>query len=146
MNTNNVPSEMEDVKINVKLKISALWIAMLFVFAYVDIFVFYKPGIIEGIMAGKIAIFQVNQMFLFFTTLYILIPSMMVFLSLVLKPKINRFTNIAVGTLYAVSILGSCIGETWAFYIFGSILEILLLLSIVRYAWKWPKQEGNPNS
>lgn len=141
MNINNVTTEMEDVKINVKLKISALWIAMLFVFAYVDIFVFYKPGIIEGIMAGKIAIFEVNQMFLFFTTLYILIPSMMVFLSLVLKPKINRFTNIAVGTLYAVSILGSCIGETWAFYIFGSILEILLLLSIIRYAWKWPKQE-----
>jgi hypothetical protein len=114
MNTSNLPGEMEDIKINVKLKISALWIAMLFVFAYVDIFAFYKPGIIEGIMAGKVAIFQVNQMFLF-------------------------FTNIAVGTLYAVSILGSCIGETWAFYIFGSILEILLLLSIVRYAWKWPK-------
>jgi hypothetical protein len=146
MNEASIPSEMEDVKINVKLKISALWIAMLFVFAYVDIFAFYKPGIIEGIMAGKVAIFQVNQMFLFLTTLYILIPSMMVFLSLVLKPKVNRFANIMVGTLYAVSILGSCIGETWAFYIFGSILEILLLLLIVRYAWKWPKREGNHNS
>ncbi len=143
MNTNSVTTEMEDIKINVKLKISALWIAMLFVFAYVDIFAFYKPGIIEGILAGKVAIFEVNQMFLFFTTLYILIPSMMVFLSLVLKPKANRITNIIVGTLYAVSILGSCIGETWAFYIFGSIVEILLLLSIVRYAWKWPKQESS---
>ncbi len=135
-------TEMEDVKINVKLKISALWIAMLFVFAYVDIFAFYRPGIIEGIMEGKVATFQIDQVFLFLTTLYILIPSIMVFLSLVLKPKVNRWTNIIVGMLYIVSILGSCIGETWAFYIFGSIVESLLLLLIIWYAWKWPNSKG----
>lgn len=137
---------LEDVKINVKFKISALWVAILFVFAYVDIFAFYKPGFIEGIMVGKVAIFQINQVFLFLTTLYILIPSIMVFLSLVLKPKVNRWANIIVGTLYIVSILLSCIGETWAFYIFGSVVESLLLLSIVWYAWKWPKQKGSPNN
>jgi hypothetical protein len=135
-------AELEDVKINVKLKISSLWVAMLFVFAYVDIFAFYRPGIIEGIMAGKVATFQINQGFLFLTTLYILIPSIMVFLSLVLKPKVNRWTNIMVGMLYVVSILLSCIGETWAFYIFGGMVESLLLLLIVWYAWTWPKQES----
>ena len=90
MNSNSRTTEMEDVKINVKLKISALWVAMLFAFVYVDIFALYRPGIIEGIMVGKVAIFQVNQTFLFLTTLYILIPSIMVFLSLVLKPEVNR--------------------------------------------------------
>ena len=145
MNTDKKVTEMEDMKINVKLKISALWIAMLFVFAYVDIFALYRPGIIEGIMAGKVAAFQIDQVFLFFTTLYILIPSIMVFLSLVLKPKVNRWTNIIVGILYIVTILLSLIGEIWAFYIFGSIVESLLLLLIVWYAWKWPEQEGNPN-
>lgn len=146
MNAVNKTTEMEDVKINVKLKISALWIAMLFVFAYVDIFALYRPGIIEGIMAGRVATFQINQVFLFLTTLYILIPSVMVFLSLALKPKVNRWANIIVGILYIVSILGSGIGETWAFYIFGSIVESLLLLLIVWYAWKWPKREGSPNN
>lgn len=133
---------MEDIKISVKLKISVLWIAMLFVFAYVDIFAFYRPGIIEGIMAGKVAAFQINQVFLFLTTLYVLIPSIMVFLSLILKPAVNRWANIAMGILYIVSILLSLVGETWAFYIFGSIVESLLLSMIVWYAWKWPKQES----
>lgn len=146
MNTIKKTTEMEDVKINVKLKISALWIAILFVFAYVDIFAFYRSGFIEGIMAGKVATFQIDQVFLFLTTLYILIPSIMVFLSLVLKPKVNRWTNIIVGMLYIVSILGSCIGETWAFYIFGSIVESLLLLLIIWYAWKWPRKEGSPDN
>jgi hypothetical protein len=134
--------ELEDVKINVKFKISALWIAVMFLYAYVDIFSLFKPGIIEGIMAGKMAIFQINQIFLFLTTLYILIPSMMVFLSLVLKSKVSRWTNVVVAIVYLVSILGGCIGETWAFYIFGSIAESLLLLFIIWYAWKWPKQES----
>lgn len=142
MDATKKTTELKDGKINVKLKISALWVAMLFTFAYVDIFSFQKPGIIQGIMAGEMSIFQINQIFLFLTTLYILIPSMMVFLSLVLKPKVNRWTNIIVSILYIVSILGSCIGEKWAFYIFGSTVESLLLLLIIRYAWKWPKQES----
>lgn len=131
-------TEFEDVKINVKLKISALWITMLFTFAYVDIFSLQRPGIIQGIMEGKMSIFQIDQVFLFLTTLYILIPSVMVFLSLVLKPKVNKWTNIIVAAFYFVSIFGGCIGETWAFYIFGSIVESLLLFLVIWYAWKWP--------
>jgi len=136
-------AKLEDAKINVKLKISVLWTAMLFAFVHVDIFGFYKPGIIEGIMAGKVAVFSIDQVFLFLTTLYILIPSIMVFLSLVLPPAANRRANIIVGGIYLVTILLSCIGETWAFYIFGSIVESVLLLLIIRYAWSWPKQESN---
>ncbi|MBU2576196.1 MAG: hypothetical protein KKF50_00560 [Nanoarchaeota archaeon] len=139
INTNKKTARIfEDIKINVKLKISALWIAMLFLFAYVDIFGFYRPGIIDEIRSGIVAGMQITQGFLIFGTVYILIPSLMVFLSLTLKPTINRWTNIILALLYASSIVFFCIGETWVFYIFGSIVEVLLLLSIVWYAWKWP--------
>lgn len=141
MKTNKKTFEMEDTKINVKLKISALWIAVMFLYAYVDIFSLFKPGIIEGIKAGKMFVFQISQTFLFFTTLYIAIPSVMIFLSLVLKPKVNRWTNIIVSMLYFVTMLGACIGETWSFYIFGTIIESLLLFLIIWYAWKWPQRE-----
>jgi len=138
---NNKIRELEDIKINVKLKISALWIAVMFLYAYVDLFSLFKTGIISEIMAGKMFIFQINQSFLFFTTLYIVIPVIMIFLSLVLKPKVNRWTNIVVSALYLVTMLGASIGETWIFYIFGTIIESILLLLIIRYAIKWPKYE-----
>ena len=138
---NNKIRELEDIKINVKLKISALWIAVMFLYAYVDLFSLFKTGIISEIMAGKMFIFQINQSFLFFTTLYIVIPVIMIFLSLVLKPKVNRWTNIVVSALYLVTMLGASIGETWIFYIFGTIIESILLLLIMRYAIKWPKYE-----
>ena len=38
---------LEDVKVNVKWKISALWIAMMFLYVYADIFGFSQPGAIE---------------------------------------------------------------------------------------------------
>jgi hypothetical protein len=128
----------EDVKVGVRFKIAALWIAMLFLFAYGDIFGFFSPGQIEEVMAGKISGMAITQVFLFAVSLYIAIASVMVFLSLVLVPTVNRWINIVLPSLYVVSIVASAIGETSAYYWFLSITESVLLLLIVWYAWTWP--------
>lgn len=130
----------EDVRIGVRLKISALWIAMLFLFAYGDIFGFFRPGVIEEVTAGKISGMEITQVFLFAVSVYIAIASAMVFLTLVLRPSVSRWANIVLPILYVVSILASAIGETWAYYWFLSIAESALLLLIVWYAWTWPRQ------
>ena len=44
---------LEDVKINVKIKISILWATLMFIYIYVDIFRFFQPGELENIIAGK---------------------------------------------------------------------------------------------
>ena len=103
--TNHATGILEDAKINVKLKIAALWATVMLLFAYGDIFGFFRTGLIEEIIAGKLAGNQISQEFLIFTTLYVTIPSLMVFLSLVLKPKINRWANIVLGMGYTASIL-----------------------------------------
>jgi hypothetical protein len=80
-------------RIDVRFKISALWIAMLFLFAYGDIFGFFRPGQIEEVSAGEISGFEITQGFLFAVSVYIAIASAMVFLSLVLRPSINRWAT-----------------------------------------------------
>ena len=134
----------EDVKVGVRCKIAALWIAMLFLFAYGDIFGLLRPGQIQEVMAGELSGMVITQVFLFAVSLYITIASAMVFLSLVLSPVANRWTNIVVPSLYVVSILASVIGETSAYYWFLSIAESALLLLIVWYAWTWPRRDGTP--
>jgi hypothetical protein len=52
----------------------------------------------------------ITQVFLFAVSLYIAIASVMVFLSLVLSPTVNRWTNIVLPSLYVVSIVASAIG------------------------------------
>ena len=91
-------------------------------------------------LVGKVAIFDVGQNFLLLTTIYVVIPSLMISLSLILAPKINRWANLVTGVVYAVTILASCIGETWVYYWVGSVVEVILLLAIVRYAWKMSPQ------
>ena len=129
----------EPSNVNVRTKISALWASMLFVFAYVDLFSLYRPDYRADIEAGKIAGFTINQSFLLGTTVYVLVPSLMVFLALVLRPRFNRIANIVLGILYALSIIAGAIGE-WNYYILGSVIEVALLATIVYYAWTWPKE------
>ena len=118
----------EDVKINVKLKLSALWIALMFLYTYADILGFYAPGNIEELISGEIAG---------------MIPSAMVFLSLSLQAKANRTVNMIVGIVYIV-VLGSTFltGRNPAYYILFAILKATLLALIVWHAWKWPKMDA----
>jgi hypothetical protein len=134
----------EDAKVGVRYKIAALWTAMLFLFAYGDIFGFFTPGQLQEVMAGEVSGMAITQGFLFAVSLYVAIASVMVFLSLVLSPPVNRWANIVLASLYVVSIVASAIGEPSAYYWFLSIIESALLLLIVWYAWTWPRRDGAP--
>ena len=142
MSTTTKAGQYQDTRIDVKLVLSALWIAMLIVFAYVDIFGFLRADVLDAALDGKVAVtgIAIDQMFLAFTSVYILIPTLMALLSLVLRPRVNRMVNIVVALVYAVSIIASCIGEGWVYYLLGSGVEVVLLVAIVRTAWTWPKE------
>ena len=129
---------LEDVRVGVRPKISALWIATMILFAYGDIFGFFKPGQIEEVMSGEISGIEITQGFLFTISVYIAIARVMIFLTLVLKPAVARWTSIVLAILYVVSILAAAIGDD-AYYLFLSAVEIAMLLLIVRYAWTWPR-------
>lgn len=142
MNSNKGASDLEDGKVNVKLKISALWIAMMLVYIYADILSLFRPGQISEMMGGKMGPLQATQANLFSAAILMAIPAAMVFLSLALKAKANRWANIVLGVLYIAVNIGNIIGENWAYYIMFVILELVFASLIVRYAWKWPKQEN----
>ncbi len=111
--------------VNVRIKVAALWTAMLFVFAYVDLFSLYRPDFRADLEAGEIGGFTVNQAFLLGTTAYVVLPSLMVFGALILRPRVNRIVNIALSSVYALTIIAGAIGE-WTYYILGSTIEVAL--------------------
>ena len=131
-------TKLEPFNVNVRIKLSALWTSMLFVFAYVDLFSLYRPDFRSDLEAGEVGGFTVNQSFVLGTTIYVVVPSLMVFGALILRPRVNRIANIALAIVYALTIIASAIGE-WGYYILGSAIEVALLAAIVYYAWTWPK-------
>ena len=126
----------EDFQINVKLKISALWIAVMFCYVYGDYIQIYVPGILAKAMDVKAT--TETQVQFFAVALLMAIPSVMIFFTLVVKPKINRWLNIILSTLYIIMLIATNLTETWVFYLFLTAIEVLISVAIVWYAWNWP--------
>ena len=142
MSTSFVPtptSAQAHAPLDRRIVLSGLWVSMLFVFAYVDIFGFWRADVVNGALMGTVpgAGFEIGQTFLALTTLYILVPSLMVAGSLLLPYRFNRLANLALAGIYASTIVGAMIGETWAYYLVGSGVELVLLGAIVRVALRW---------
>jgi hypothetical protein len=135
-------TRFEPFPVNVRIKISALWASMLFVFAYVDLFSLYRADVRADIAAGELGGFTINQSFLLGTTAYVVIPALMVFGALILRPRVNRIVNIALSVVYALTIVAGAIGE-WNYYLLGSAIEVVLLAAVAYYAWTWPKAAGS---
>ncbi len=134
----SAPTDYRDYWINPRLKIAALWTSMMFVFVCVDLFSLYRADVRADIEGGKIAAFSIGQGYLLGVTVYVLLPSLMLFLSLVLPVKVTRMANIVVALVYALTVAGSAVGE-WTYFILGSLIEAALLVGIAYYAWTWPK-------
>ena len=130
---------LEDSKVNVKIILSGLWTALVLCFAYADILAHMRSDIIEGILAGELAGIQLTPEALIGSAVLMVIPILMVFLSLALPAKINRWTNVALGGIYAAVNLMTVImtGGSWIYYYIFAVVEIVVSVLIVWYAWKW---------
>ena len=132
--------KLAEFKINVRLKLSALWTAVMFCYIYGDYFELYVPGKVEELLKGQ-NIFD-SPMKLLIVTVILTIPSLMIFLSLLLKPKLTKWLNIGIGiifTLFTLLVGIMSISQWRIFYVFLSFLESIITLIIVWQAWNWEK-------
>jgi hypothetical protein len=132
----------DDIKVHVKMKISALWASAMFCYIYGDYFWLYAPGKLQGMMEGKMApLGPATQEVLLFTSVSMAIPAVMIFLSLALMASLNRWLNMILGAVYTAFVLITMPGA-WAFYLFLGSVDVLLTSLIVWYAWNWPAREA----
>lgn len=135
MNTSKTTTGMEDMKV----KLSTLWVFVMFNMVFADIVGFMNPGALEKIMTGAVG-FEITQELLLVFSILLEIPIAMIFLSRVLKYRANRWANIVAGVITILFVISG--GSTYLSYIFFATVEVVCMLLIVWYAWKWPKQEA----
>ena len=134
-------NKLENFKINVKIKLAVLWASVMFCYIYEDYFELYVPKRIERIVSGESLLNTPTK--LFAASFVLIIPALMIFLSILLQPKLSRFFNLLFGTLYTALMLWIAINysDKWLrFAMVFAIVESLITLIIVWYAWKWPRQ------
>lgn len=122
------------------LRLSALWASTMFCYVYGDFFGMFRPGRVmamnEGIM-GPLG--PATPAILVAVSLMMAIPSVMIFLSLVLPTAINRWLNILLGCLYTAIMLLTMAGAP-PFYLTLGVIEVGLTVGIVATAWHWPSR------
>jgi hypothetical protein len=135
MNTMPNTSKLEDIPVPVKLKLAGLWTSLMFCYIYGDYFGLFQAGNLQDMLQGKMGpLGPATQGVLLGTSILLAVPALMIFLSLALKPVINRWMNILLGVFYALVMLVSMPGSWW-FYLFFGVIEIVLSLLIVWCAW-----------
>ena len=137
--TERIPEEQN---VSTRIKLSALWVAVMFCYIEGDFTSFFPPGgYIQQSLAGKMGPFHTTQLTLLAGSVFMSIPCIMGFLSLILKPKACRSVNIILAIFYTVVNAGSAFTSHWAYFIFFGIVESVLTILIVWYAWKWPNEK-----
>ncbi len=126
---------------DVQIKLSALWVARMLAGFLGDVLRFLEPGMLEQMMTGEVDGVQLTHGMLLGMAIFMVIPIVMVFLSLTLPYKANRWANI----IFAILLFGfDLVGlptYTSAYATFLISVGLLFNALTVWYAWKWPKQK-----
>ena len=132
---------MKEYEVNIKIKLAALWTSVTFLFIYGDYFELYTPGKVDSLITGENILD--SPMILLIASGVLAIPSLMIFLSLILKPNLNKWLNVVFGVVFTIMMLLIAIGSLtpwYSFYVFYAVLESILTATIVWKAFKWPKE------
>ena len=133
MNTNKKNTELEDVKINVKIVLAALWTGHFLLWTFGD-------------MASLLQKFSEpidNNLLLIVSVPLAIIQVLMIFFSLTGKAKVMRKVNIIMPIVFALLNVGFLVDAHvgWE-YLLGVAGYLLFNGLIVWQALKWPKQEA----
>ena len=133
---------LENPKVNIKIKLASLWASATFCYLYGDYFELYTPNKVNSLISGDNIMDSPTTLLI--ASIILAIPSIMVCLSIFLKPKINRTINIVFGIIFTIMMIFIGImstNEWYLFYVFLAFLESIITGLIVWYAWKWPKEK-----
>ena len=128
--------------VDIRVKLSTLWVCTMFNMAFADILSFTNPDFLKEVLAGTAGGVQITPGFLLLAAIILEIPIAMIFLSRILAYQANRWANIIAAIISILFVIGG--GAASPHYIFIAAIEVITLLAIIRYAWKWPLAESLP--
>ena len=140
---NSGTRSLADYRVNIKVKLAALWATLMFLYIYADYFRLMTPGELEKMMQLQTPMGPTTPTLLLIFSAILIVPALMIFLSVFLTPLLNKWLNLLAGFLYAlisILIIVSGFGDTWqSFFVLFNVIELIVLMLIIFQAWKWPK-------
>lgn len=130
---------LETFVIPTPVRLGALWTATMFCYVYGDFFGLFLPGSLAEMNRGIIGpLGPATPVILSAVSAMMAVPAVMIVLSLILPPVINRWLNIGLGLIYTAIMLLTMI-DAPPFYLLLGAIEVTLTLAVVMCAWRWPR-------
>ena len=127
-------------KMDTKVLLSTLWIVVMINMAFADILGLFIPGALEEVAKTSVSTGTPIPQLMLGGAIMLEIPIAMILLSLVLKFKVNRWVNIIASVITIAYVVGG--GSTYPHYIFIATIEVVCMLLIIWFVWKWTNPEG----
>jgi len=121
---------------DIKSKLSTLWIMVMFNMILADVlsaFVAFEDKSVLG-LPDDIKIFMAVA------AVIINIPIFMIYLSKVLRHKLNRVSNIVAGVITILFVVGGA--SSLPHYLVIGTIEVLILCVIIFKSWTWKETES----
>jgi hypothetical protein len=128
----------QDFEVNLKIKLAFLWASLTFCYLYCDYFELYVPHKAAGLVSGTNLLDSPVKLLM--ASALLTIPCLMVCLSILLRPSVNRWLNIIFGiffTGFLIIIAVTSVTPWRYFYVFFALIESIISSLIVYYAWNW---------
>jgi hypothetical protein len=139
----NSPNPAYEKKVDMKTKLSTLWIFVALNYLYCDIVSLMDPELLPLYLRGNVNGLELTPGFLLGAAILVEIFIAMVLLSRVLPYRANRWANIGAGTIMtAVQSASLFVGTPAPYYLFFSVIEIATTVVIVWLAWNWREPVG----
>jgi hypothetical protein len=116
-----------------RIKLAALWTVVMFSIVMADIIGFIHPGTLQRIITGDFG-FPVTPELLLLFSVFAAIPIIMIFLSLILPVKSNRWVSTLAVVLTTLFVIGG--GSATPSYFFFAALELASMMAILWYVWR----------
>jgi hypothetical protein len=124
-----------------RIKLAALWTVVMFSIVMADIIGFIHPGTLQRIIEGNFGFPITPELLLLFSVLSA-VPIVMIFLSLILPVKTNRWVSTLAVILTTLFVVGG--GSATLSYFFFAGLEIASMMGVLWYVWKSLGKTANP--
>ncbi|MDQ3831166.1 MAG: DUF6326 family protein [Candidatus Tectomicrobia bacterium] len=142
-NSPNPANAHQEKKMDMKSKLSTLWIFVALNYLYCDVVSLMDPELLPQYLRGNVNGLELTPWFLLGAGILVEIFIAMVLLSRVLPYRANRWANIAAGTIMtAVQSATLFVGAPAPYYLFFSVIEIATTVLIVWFAWNWREPVG----
>lgn len=119
----------------IKIKLSALWVALMLAYLLGDVLRIFSGDFTAGEVSGM----EITEMMYLGMAILMVTPIIMVFLSLTLPDKINRWANIILPVFFFVFNLIGLPTYPSLYDRFLILVGLAFNLLTVGYAWKWSK-------